>query len=185
MNKSLQDQLMGAGLVGTKKAKQMSKEARKQKKIANKNKTNSMTDAQAATLKAQQEKAERDRELNRLRDEAAEKKALAAQIAQLVGHYKVSRAGADVDYNFADGKTVKKMLVSQTMSDELVRGRLCIVRVDTAYEVIPKPIAEKIQERDASAIVVSNLPVSSNDQSAQDDDESYYAQFEIPDDLMW
>ncbi|MGH1486059.1 MAG: DUF2058 domain-containing protein [Cellvibrionaceae bacterium] len=185
MSKSLQDQLLGAGLVDTKKAKKISKETRKEKKVAKKNKDTGMNEMQSATFKAQQDKAERDRELNRLRNEEAGKKALAAQIAQLVGHYKVSRAGADIDYNFTDGKTVKKMLVTQRISEELVKGRLCIVRLTSTYEVIPKPIAEKIQERDASAIVVSNTSAANSDTSTQDDDDSYYAQFEIPDDLIW
>jgi uncharacterized protein YaiL (DUF2058 family) len=184
MNKSLQDQLLGAGLVDAKKAKKISKETRKENKVAHKSKGADISEAKAVTLKAKQEKFECDRELNRLRQLEVEKKALAAQITQLVGHYKLSRLGAELDYNFTDGKVIKKIRVTPGMSEELVRGRLCIARVSDVYEVIPKPIAEKIQERDTSAIVVFNKSTS-NDMSTTKNDDYYYAQFEIPDDLMW
>jgi uncharacterized protein YaiL (DUF2058 family) len=184
MNKSLQDQLLGAGLVDAKKAKKISKETRKENKIAHKSKHADISEAKAATLKAKQEKVEHDRALNRLRQLEMEKKALAAQIAQLVEHYKLSRLGAELDYNFTDGKLIKKIRVAPGMSEELVRGRLCIARVGDVYEVIPKPIAEKIRERDTAAVVVFNASTG-NDMPAAKDDDYYYAQFEIPDDLMW
>lgn len=184
MNKSLQDQLLSAGLVDSKKAKKISKETRKEKKVAKKSKTNELNEAQAAALKAKHDKAENDRELNRLRNEEAEKKALIAQIAQLIEHYKLSRSGAELDYNFSDGKVIKKLRVTPSISEELVRGRLCIVRSGDTYEVIPKPVADKIRERDSSVIVVSNEVLTNKDSSVSEDDE-YYAQFEIPDDLMW
>jgi len=53
------------------------------------------------------------------------------------------------------------------------------------YRVIPKPIAEKISERDSAAIIVANTPDANKSDSQQQADDDYYAQFEIPDDLMW
>jgi uncharacterized protein YaiL (DUF2058 family) len=183
MSNSLKDQLLGVGLVDAKKAKAVSKEIRKQQKVAGKGKK-AVSDTQVAVLNAQQEKAERDRELNRQRNLEAEKKAVAAQIAQIVEHYKLPRAGGELDYNFTDGTKIKKIRVTPGLSAELVRGRLCIVRVGETYEVLPKPVAEKIRERDASAVVVYNDATLLKAQSSSDDDD-YYAQFEIPDDLMW
>ncbi len=199
MAKSLQDQLMGAGLIDSKKAKKISKDNRKQKKVQKKSKDNSLNEAQLAAQKAQQDKLKRDQELNQQRNAEAEKKSIAAQISQLVNHYKLDRKKGDTDYNFTDNSLIKKIVVSSEISNEIARGRLCIVRIGETYEVIPKPIADKIRERDQEVIVVynqkpsansSSTTTSSNQQtettdSADQSDDDYYAQFEIPDDLVW
>ena len=126
---------------------------------------------------------ERDRQLNLERKQQADNKALIAQIVQLVEQYKLNRESADQEYNFNDGSIIKKILVTQTMSNELSRGRLCIVRANNIYEVVPKPIADKISERDNMAIIVCND--SKQDKTEKGSDDDYYAQFEIPDDLIW
>lgn len=196
MVKSLQDQLLGVGLVDGKKAKKISKETRKEKKQKGKTKQPVLTEAQLAARQLQQEKLERDQALNKELKLTAEKKAIAAQIAQLANHYKVERKLGDSEYNFTDNNKIKKLAMTQALYDELVRGRLCIVRLDERYELIPKPIAEKIRERDATVIVVNNSisktsanQTSSKPEQEQDNavqsDEDYYAQFEIPDDLTW
>lgn len=214
MMKSLQDQLLGSGLVDGKKAKQISKETREAKKKSKAKKQKKGTeaelnDAQLAARQAKQEKLQRDQALNQQRKQEADKKAIAAQVAQMIKQCKVSRKGGEVEYNFTDEGKVKKILVTQALYDEIVRGRLCIARFNGAYELLPKPVAEKIQERDTDTIVVSNKrpvskgPVSkgisnkanttnttgSSDTSQSDtgvqSDDDYYAQFEIPDDLTW
>ena len=191
MNKSLQDQLLGAGLIDTKKAKQLSKEHRKanKEKVKKKDKK-APSETQAAIQEAQRQKLERDRELNLKLKQEADKKALVAQVSQLVNHYKLKREGGEFEYNFKDGTIIKKIRVAPSMSEELVRGRLCIARTGETYEVIPKPIADKILERDASSVVVYNSKSSESIKSTESSastasDDDYYAQFEIPDDLVW
>lgn len=205
MNKSLQDQLLGAGLVDGKKAKQISKETReaKKKSKAKKQKKGAeaeLSEAQLAVRQAQQEKLQRDQTLNQQLKQEADKKAIAAQVAQMIKQCKVSRKGGEVEYNFTDEGKVKKILVTQSAYDEIVRGRLCIARFNGTYELLPKPVAEKIQERDTETIVVANQkaasqPASTSTANAESSDtastagvqsdEDYYAQFEIPDDLTW
>ena len=114
-------------------------------------------------------------------------KAIAAQIIQLINLNKLDRRG-DVEFNFSDGKAIKKIHVSQKISDEVSRGRLCIARLGESYEVVPKPVADKIRERDDETVVVYNQSsaVSSSEVEAETSaDDDHYAQFEIPDDLMW
>lgn len=185
MSKSLQDQLMGAGLIDGKKAKKISKDKRKEKNEKRRNKDDSLSESQASVQKAKQEKLARDQQLNQQRNQEAEKKALAAQVAQLIGHYKLARRSADVEFNFTHGSTIKKILVTSNMADELSRGRLCIACVGESYDVIPKPIADKIRERDESAVVVYNEKASEQGSESSEADDDYYAQFEIPDDLVW
>jgi len=79
----------------------------------------------------------------------------------------------------------RKLAVNQSIWDDISSGRLCIAKLRDTYRVIPKPIAEKIAERDVAAIIVGNTPSAQKSNSEQQADDDYYAQFEIPDDLMW
>lgn len=176
---SLQDQLLKAGLVDKKAAKQVSKEKRKTAKVQKKSKQPVIDETKAQILKAREEKAERDRQLNAQLKAEADKKAISAQIKQLIERNLQSKGGGDVAYNFTDGTKIKKIYVSQSVFDLLSRGRLAIVRLGESYELVPLPVADKIAERDES-IVVS---VSSTPDVVDEDDP--YADYEIPDDLMW
>jgi uncharacterized protein YaiL (DUF2058 family) len=203
MTKSLQDQLMGAGLIDSKKAKKITNENRKQKKVQKKSRDGSLSAAQTAARQSQQEKIKRDQVLNSKLNSDAQQKSITAQVIQLVNHYKLERKRGEISYNFSDRNVIKKMLVNDEMSKEITRGRLCIVRLGDSYELIPKPIADKIRERDQDSVVVYNkgTSLSSSKSSAAtakgsdvietpmepalESDDDYYAQFEIPDDLTW
>ena len=183
MGNSLQDQLLGAGLVDKKKAKAVAKESRKKKNVERRNKQNepNISEAQRKAL----EKKEKDREMNRQRQQAAEEKAIQAQIIQLIEHYQIKDAQGDIDFNFNDNNTIKRLSVNQNTWDSISSGRLCIAKMGESYKIIPKPIAEKIAERDSAAIIVANSKNETKNAEEQQSDDDYYAQFEIPDDLMW
>lgn len=184
MSKSLQEQLLGAKLIDDKKAKKISKQARKDKNVQRRSKEQALSDAQAAALKSKQEKALRDSKLNQQRNAELKKKETAAQIAQMIQHYQIPVEKGDTEYNFTDGKTIKKLAITKNTSDEIIRGRLCIARQGEQYAIIPRPVAEKISERDEEIIVVLNALPSQQIKTSESDDD-YYAQFEIPDDLDW
>lgn len=187
MSKSLQEQLLGANLIDSKKAKKISKESRKTKKIQRRSKEEALSDAQIAVQEAKKAKQVRDAELNEQRNKAAEEKAISAQVAQLIKHYRIEQTKGDNEYNFTDGKIIKKIFIAPAISEEVIRGRLCIAKLNDNYEIIPRPIAEKIMERDESAIVVFNKTPSQQNTTSDstESDDEYYAQFEIPDDLDW
>ena len=179
MGNSLQEQLLKKGLINKKKANALKHQSRQKTKSANKDQAS----AQKAVEQARQAQQARDRELNLQRKIQAEKKAIAAQIVQLVERYRLDRKTAELEFNFSDKNIVKKILVTPQFAKEISRGRLCIVRFGESYEVIPRPIADKIRERDADAIVVYNEDAQAT--IASDSNDSWYAQFEIPDDLVW
>ena len=186
MSKSLSEQLLNKGLVDSKKAKSISKQKQQALKEQHRKKKSAQP-AQSRTAREseqrRQQQRERDRQLNLERKEQADRKALMAQILQLVEQYKLDRNAAEIEYNFNDQNIVKKILVTKGMSIELSRGRLCIVRIGNAYEVVPKPIADKIRQRDENSIVVFNQ--NQQQTTEKDENDDYYAQFEIPDDLVW
>lgn len=176
---SLKDQLLQSGLVDRKKAKQLQQAQRKEVRSRQKGQVYTDATREQARL-AQLEKAERDRLLNRAQQEQAEKKAIKAQIIQLITLNRVKRDGGDVAYQFADGTRIKKLYVTQQIHKDLVNGRLAIARLDDGYELLPAPAAQKIAQRDPQVIVVLN---QYEPPAAAEDDP--YAQYQIPDDLMW
>jgi uncharacterized protein YaiL (DUF2058 family) len=179
MVNSLQDQLLKAGLVDSRKVSTANKDKKKQEKQQRKHKIETVDETKLNAQQALQEKVERDRQLNFQRDEQARAKAIIAQIKQLIEVSQLAREGAELPYNFSDGTKIKKILVTEAMLNQLSNGRLAIVKFDDKYSVVPKVVAEKIKLRDATYVVVSNVL------QADDDDNDPYAEYKIPDDLMW
>ena len=177
---SLQDQLLKAGLVNKKKAKQ----AERNKQITAKQKRQGedvVDEGKVAAEAARQAKLEKDKALNAEQNEKARTKAINAQIKQLLENHGLDRQGCQVDYNFTDGKKVKRIQVSDLMQHQLSRGMLAIAKRGQDYYVIPAVIAEKIKERNPMYIV-SLVDVAELEAVEEDDP---YADYQIPDDLMW
>lgn len=186
---TLQDQLLKAGLVDDKKAKKAQKEKRKKAKVQRHSKQQVVDEARLSAEQARAQKAQRDRQLNAERDAAAEKKALTAQIKQLIEMNRQAKvateaAGEDIAYHFTDGSKIKKMYVSKDIQRQLSRGHLAIVKLNEVYELVPAGVAEKIALRDTSYIVAQNSRQKDQPQEGNAEDDPY-ADFKIPDDLMW
>lgn len=178
MSNSLQSQLLKMGLVDDKKVKQVKKEKHKQAKQRGK-KAVVVDEASRLAQQAAAEKAERDRELNRQRKEEAERKALAAQVRQLIEVNRLPKGEGEIPYNFNDNNKVKRLYVTEQMQRQLGLGRLAIVRLDEQYELVPSAVAEKIRQRDESCVILCNEP------EPHSDEDDPYADYQIPDDLMW
>ena len=176
---SLQEQFLKAGLIDNKKVKQVNHDKSKQKKVERRTGTQSVDEAHLAALETQRKHAERARELNAQRDAAATQKAIEAQIAQMVQQNRQSKGAGDIAYNFTRGNKIDRIYVSAAVQAHLVAGRLVIVCLGDTTELVPRVIADKIAERDASLVVRVNKT------SAEMDADDPYAAFKIPDDLMW
>ena len=176
---SLQDQLLKAGLVDGKKAKQIGKEKRKQNKVAKKSSQPVLDETKVAAEQARADKIAKDRELNAQRDAIAKQKAIAAQIKQMVNANKQSKGGGDIAYNFTYEKKIKKVHVSAEVQAHLVAGRLVIACVEDKFELVPRVIGDKIMERNAAMIVQPPVQIQA------DTEDDPYADYKIPDDLMW
>lgn len=180
---SLKDQLLKAGLIDQKKAKQAEKEKRKHDNQARRTGQSDHDEVKAAAQAAREAKAERDRELNRQRDQEAEQKALQAQIRQLVQNHRQSKGAGpgDMEYNFTHQNRIKKMRVSSKVHRQIVLGHLAIVAVGESYELVPRVVATKIAQRDPASILVNNFDA----QAIETVEDDPYKDYVIPDDLMW
>ena len=176
---SLQEQLLKAGLVDKKKVKQVNQDKSKQHKEVLRTGVEKVNQSREAALEVQRQNAERARELNAQRDAAAAQKAILAQIAQLVQQNKQSKGKGDVPYNFTFGTKIERIHVTAQIVEHLVAGRLVIVHMNGSFELVPRVIGEKIAQRDAAIVVQIKKKV----QEVEEDDP--YADYKIPDDLMW
>lgn len=99
---------------------------------------------------------------------------------------RITVAKGDIGFNFTDNNLIKKIYVDKLTQTQLINGRLAIARLSTdnspesEYAIIPASVADKIAQRDATSIVLH----SALSQEEQDEDDPY-ADFKVPDDLMW
>lgn len=179
MANAFQNQLLKAGLVSKDKVNKSNKSKHKQAKQQSRN---AITEADEIKQQAKQtalEKAERDRKLNLQKVEEENKRAIVGQIRQLVEMNQIATDDGETVYNFEDDNKVKHIYVTDDVRKRLINGRIAIVRLDASYALVPAVVAEKIMQRDTSFVVLVNDVV----QSAEEDDE--YADYKVPDDLMW
>jgi uncharacterized protein YaiL (DUF2058 family) len=179
MRNPLQEQLLKAGLVKKAKVAQVVREQVKQKQ------GKAPAGPSAEQLEAQRrqaEKAERDRALAAERNAQARASELRAQIRQIVESHKVKREG-EIAYRFTDGDAIKSVLVNEALRAQLAKGTLVIVRHEQGYELVPRVAADKVYERDATMIVLDHGRTDAGGEPGEDDE--YYKQFEVPDDLIW
>ena len=176
---SLQEQFLKAGLVDKNKVKLANQDKSKQQKVERRSGTHSVDEVRLAALETQRKNAERARELNAQRDAAATQKAIVAQIAQLIQKNRQSKGAGDIAYNFTHDKKIERLYVSAAVQAHLMAARLVIVCQGGSTELVPRIIADKIAERDATLVVRVNKA------STEVDVDDPYAAFQIPDDLMW
>lgn len=178
MGKSLQDQLLKAGLANNKQAAKARKAQNNKQKQKAAGVAVAASESEILAKQAQQEKVERDRELNRKKQQDAEAKAIQAQIRQLVEMNRLEERG-EIEFSFTDEALVKTLMLQEKERTQLIKGGLAILRLDGNYEIVPRPVADKIAERDESVLVLLNT--RSEDDAADDE----YADYKIPDDLIW
>ena len=179
MAKSLQDQLKQAGLANHKQVVKARKAKNTKEKMQRKGAE--ITDEAAELVKQRDaEKLERDRALNKEKHQAAEQKAVQAQIQQIIELNAIPDRG-ESEYRFDHNGLIKTLRLQDEHRQALIRGALAIVGKGESLAVVPAKAAEKIDERDASWLVLQNQRDSDSDSDIDDE----YAGFEVPDDLMW
>jgi len=175
---TLQEQLLKAGLVTTKKMAKVQKTAKKSRVQAR--------EAREAVEENKKAQVERDKQLSEQQKQAALSKEYKAQVKQLIEMNRIDISKGNIGFNFTDNNLIKKIEVDKATQAQLISGRLAIARLvvdnssESEYAIIPAIVADKIAQRDANSIVL-NSALSQEDQ----DEEDPYADFKVPDDLMW
>jgi len=178
MAKSLQEQLRQAGLANQKQMVKARKAKNTKEKMQRKG-VDVVDETAEAVKQSDAEKLARDRALNEEKNQAAQQKAIQAQIQQLIELNAIEERG-DVEYRFDHAGLIKTLMLTTEHRQALIRGALAVVGKNDSLSIVPAQAAEKIAERDASWLVLQN---QRDEADAEVDDE--YAGYEVPDDLMW
>lgn len=179
MSKSLQEQLMAAGLSDKKKSKAINKEKRQTQKQAKGSKQ--ISESQQLAEQAIKDKAEKAKQHNLAIQREKDARALDAQIKQIVELNTIIAEKDDVTYNFvSESNKIKKLTIDQQRVDHLSAGKLAIIKLDEKYLMVPTAIAEKVQQRSDNYFIY----IADNTEAVIDEDDPY-ADYQIPDDLMW
>ena len=178
----LQQQLLKAGLVKKSKAAEV---AREQHLAHHAKAAHTQTDAQREAERVRAEKAEHDRALEAERKAQARTRELQAQARQIIEDKQVAQAG-EQDYRFEAGGAIRSVRVDDALRKQLASGALVIAQSGERYALLPRAAASKVRERAPERIVLDHGQAT-NDAAASttSEDDAYYAQFTVPDDLMW
>ena len=180
MNNPFQEQLLKAGLVSKQQVKKANQDKFSQHKKQRQVKGGVVDSAKLKARQAAEEKAQRDRALNQHKQEQARKKAISIEIDQLISHNSIKRdEGCEIAYNFEHRSKVNRIYVNALLKQQIVQGRVGIARIEGRYELVSYDIAEKIQQRNDKRVVLFKQ------ESQQADENDPYADFQIPDDIMW
>lgn len=179
---SLQEQLLKAGVADKGKAKQARADKRKKKK----QKQPQVNENKAAAEQALAAKKAKDRELNDQQNARMKARSVIAQVKQLINMNKQDRRKGEVVLNFTHDNKIKRIYVTDSLHKGVVAGKLAVVSLEDEYELVPLPVADKIAERSAETVVYiakQDTSMQISNESSEEDD--WYADYEIPDDLTW
>lgn len=161
MKKSLQDQLIKAGLGNKQQARQINTAKKKGK---GQPQQEGPTDAQ----KKRAAQAEKDRQRNLELQAAAQAKAAMAQTRQLIESNIIAQYHRGLPYYFIAGKKIKRFKVDERTRIHLAFGQAGIVTTPNPqahqppldgeethlYHIVPKSTLEKLSSRNAQSSIV-------------------------------
>ena len=177
---SLQDQLLKAGLANKQSAKQIRSEKRKKNKAVRKGQQNADTSLQQQLSEQQKQQADKDLALNQEIKAQLDQKSELGKVKQMIEQLHLKDFNGELEFNYVFEGKVKTLFVDEITQNALTKGRLAICQLESAIFLLPSTAAEKIQVVDASYVLLLN-----DNQPAEADEDDPYADFQIPDDLMW
>lgn len=181
---SLQDQLLKAGLTTKQKTRQANSDKRKKKKQQRSGVEHEATlqeQVKAKLAQDKKEKLEKDAELNAQMKKELEQKELTLRIKQILEHHHIKNCNGEAEYNFTMNKKIKKLFIDAVTHRALVNGRLALCGMDDTAYIVTAETAEKIATLDNSVVLLQNEKVVEE----EIDEDDPYADYQIPDDLMW
>ncbi len=168
MGLSIQDQLLKAGLVDKKQVKK----AVHEKRVKNQKKRKgliSAEDNEKQRLQQQQvERAKQDRQLNKERNQQAQRKADLAAAQQLIETNCSPVEEGDAVYHYVTGGKIKKISLRQNIADKLAQGRIGLAMQNGEPVLISVETVTKVLTRDKNSILVYNDPAHIEDKYPTD-----------------
>lgn len=180
---ALQEQLLKAGLAKKSKVAQVAREQTKARH--GKGSSGETDEIRREAERAREEKVARDRALAAEQKAKAQAAELKAQARQIIRDKKLPPEG-ESEYRFTADGAIRTVLVTDELRRKLSAGQLVVARLDDRYVLLPRAAGEKVRERDASLVVLDHgLSAGTSSDVSSSEDDAYYAQFKVPDDLIW
>ncbi len=180
MGNSFQDQFLKLGLVDKKQVNKSKKQKHQKKKVQIPKKQVVVDENVLLAQEVQAKKKARARELNRLREEKLKKREETAAVRQLVEKHRLEKDDKGSAYRFNALGKIQRIFVDKEIAAQLSSGYLAVVGLGNSYEVVPRAVGEKIRAIKGDFVLI-NSPA---DKKEVDSDDPY-ADYEIPDDLVW
>jgi uncharacterized protein YaiL (DUF2058 family) len=178
---SLQDQLKNSGLVSKKKSQQL--DAEKRKKIKAQNKGQKIDNEISEKVKqAELQKKYDDQKRNQQQQLQVRQNEEKARINQIVDQAKIKDYDGDTAFNFQFNNKVKTLYLNKENYDALVAGSIGLCQIDNAIFILPNSTVNKINKINPIYVVLHQEKLNTMPETAPDDP---YADYDIPDDLMW
>ena len=178
MANSLQDQLLKAGLVSREKLKESRQDTRRKRKRSGGKPAPDPVAGAAA--KRRQEQQQRDKRLNADREQQRHDQEQRLRIRELVLANSLNVADADQRYNVVREGRIRRLYVTAEQRAELSDGQLAVTIAKGRNHIISLQVAEKIRELLPGYFIYLSTELASENEAAGD-----YAEFKVPDDLMW
>ncbi|MFT5446424.1 MAG: hypothetical protein ACI9DC_001591 [Gammaproteobacteria bacterium] len=181
MANSIQDQLLKAGLATQDQVRSTRTGKRKQRK-AGKPRDDSV---QRQAAQRQTAQAERDRALNAKREADRVNKETRLRIREMVlaASAKVKPEAAEIPYNVLHGSKLRRIYVTAEQRDGLGCGKLAIATAKGRHHVVSMELAAEITQLMPDYFVYR--PKLEDDVAKVADESDPYADYKVPDDLMW
>jgi len=179
---SLQDQLMNSGLVNKQKAKQAQTEKRRKAKQKKKKGTVIASDVQVAIQEKAEIQKQKDLAKNQQTQEQLAVRAAHGKLIQMIAQHCEKNYQGELDYHFTYDSKVKRIAVTAEIQQGLIKGLFAICVLNDEFYLINKEAANKLRSIDESVLVALH---DQTDTVEQNDEDDPYAEFAVPDDLMW
>lgn len=178
MGKSLQDQFLKLGLAQKKQVNKIKKKKHQQKKQAVQDSDVEKSKVQAK--KAQESKKDYNKLLNQQKAEQQKQKEQNQQVDQLIETHMLQETAGNEVYKFTAENKIRKLYTSTEIINQLSSGKLAIVAYKKEYKLVHAEIGRKIV-----SILQDRLILLHEKSTTEQDGDDPYAEYQIPDDLVW
>ncbi|WP_372882007.1 DUF2058 domain-containing protein [Psychromonas sp.] len=178
---SLQEQLMKSGLINKQKAKQAQTEKRRNAKQKKKKGTVEVSEIQLSVQEQKQQQKQLDLEKNRQTQAELDARAAHGKLIQMIAQHCEKNYQGEIDYHFTYDNKVKRIAVNDKTQRGLINGLLAICVLNEEFYLINKEAAAILTEIDPSVLVA----LHDKEEPLQAAEDDPYADFAIPDDLIW
>jgi len=179
MGSTLQEQFLKMGLVDKKQVKKIKKKQYQQK--IDKNAKIHVDESKVQAQQSLAEKKERSRLANRKKNQEVREQETAARIRRLIETNRLPTQEGKAPYNFTDNNKIKRLFLQKDTTEKLSDGTLAIVRQAGEYQIVPAQVAEEVRKFNKNLVIVHHCSAKNEHSAAEDP----YAEYKVPDDLMW